>query len=611
MRKLAEDGLLKMYRSFLDSGENSVIALQRLGRGQGLRLKVLAKAIENGRSLCNDQIAADMMRMKDEEESFSSQRLQVQPQRPLEHENLLRLRPLVTDPQTGNMMLHLSGLMESVLGYDPKQNVTHAEFIARERRMENESIEKARAAGRHPNPNLCRMCREFAKPLRPTADGFELTAAENFLPFGNFFQLASGKNCSFCRLILSMISTESGDLHPRLAAMDPEVQGVRLSTGRLSSGEKLMRVDYGMRQVGELRILTSKTYRQVIRQALQPLGPNQTISNMISDPYLPINNRLLQTVNFGLIEWWLNSCDASHSPACNSRRTGEKLEEDIPLAFIDVNQQCLVTASTKEKYFALSYVWGRVDIPKTVRENHARRQGPGALQAETLLRTVSDAMWLVRTFGEWFLWVDTLCLVHDDQDQMAKDIPHMDRVRVRKSFCGYRGHARGDANAGLPGAGMATRAPQRIETIEVSNRSPDLDYDPQHDNNETIALVETPRPLHLALGLSKWNTRAWVLQERLLARRCIYFSSEAVYFQRNRETLCEGGANEEYKAYMLDKLPLDDEHVLRAAITITPCQFWTACPTLIRVLGVAQPSSLTRTLSRHIVSATYPSRATF
>jgi hypothetical protein len=122
-----------------------------------------------------------------------------------------------------------------------------------------------------------------------------------------------------------------------------------------------------------------------------------------------------------------------------------------------------------------------------------------------------------------------------------------------------------DANAGLPGVGPGERAPQRIETITVSNMSFDLDYDPQCERNETINLMATQRPLHLALGVSKWNTSGWVLQERLLSRRCIYFSSDTVYFQCNKEILSEGGANEEFKACLLDNNPLDDEHMLRNA----------------------------------------------
>ena len=52
------------------------------------------------------------------------------------------------------------------------------------------------------------------------------------------------------------------------------------------------------------------------------------------------------------------------------------------------------------------------------------------------------------------------------------------------------------------------------------------------------------------------------MQERLLSRRCIYFSPEAVYFQCGQKTLSEGGVNEEFKT-CIHSSPMNDEHVLK------------------------------------------------
>ena len=55
------------------------------------------------------------------------------------------------------------------------------------------------------------------------------------------------------------------------------------------------------------------------------------------------------------------------------------------------------------------------------------------------------------------------------------------------------------------------------------------------------------------------------MQEHLLSRRCLYFAPDAVYFQCSQETLSEGGANEQFEAFMLDKLALSDNHILEKA----------------------------------------------
>lgn len=56
-----------------------------------------------------------------------------------------------------------------------------------------------------------------------------------------------------------------------------------------------------------------------------------------------------------------------------------------------------------------------------------------------------------------------------------------------------------------------------------------------------IPIVSTPPPLQLALELSKWDSRGWTYRERLLSRRCIYFSSQCVYFQCRSGKFCEVG----------------------------------------------------------------------
>ncbi|KAK4032281.1 hypothetical protein C8A01DRAFT_50888 [Parachaetomium inaequale] len=52
-----------------------------------------------------------------------------------------------------------------------------------------------------------------------------------------------------------------------------------------------------------------------------------------------------------------------------------------------------------------------------------------------------------------------------------------------------------------------------------------------------------PPALEYALRCSNWNTRGWTFQERHLSRRCIYFSSDFVYFQCGESTRCETGGD--------------------------------------------------------------------
>jgi len=58
-----------------------------------------------------------------------------------------------------------------------------------------------------------------------------------------------------------------------------------------------------------------------------------------------------------------------------------------------------------------------------------------------------------------------------------------------------------------------------------------------------LAMVPHPPSLEYALRCSSWNTRGWTFQERHLSTRCIYFSSDFVYFQCAEATRCETGGD--------------------------------------------------------------------
>ena len=77
--------------------------------------------------------------------------------------------------------------------------------------------------------------------------------------------------------------------------MDPEVQGVRLSTGRLSTNEKLLIFDYGMKHVGELRVLTPQNYSQALRQAWE-INAQLTLSGIFDNRNGPIYDQDQQRI---------------------------------------------------------------------------------------------------------------------------------------------------------------------------------------------------------------------------------------------------------------------------------------------------------------------------
>ncbi|KAI8633030.1 heterokaryon incompatibility protein-domain-containing protein [Xylariaceae sp. FL1651] len=553
MRILVEQELAGIFTSKLEPQKAAIPALAELYQNYGARLRVIADAIQAHRVLSEEHICLLTEGVKNKRVGSAEASTKRTGFRTKEYENELGLRKLAVDSETGDIILEFNeAIMKETLGYDTSEPsmLSKEAFIIRESRLEQRAIEKARAEGRHPNLHLCRMCRDVARPLQPTPKGFQLTTKNICLPFGNFHQLYCRKHCIICRLILSRITTDTEALHPQLEAIDREVQGTRLATGTLSAGEKIIRIEYGMQYVGEVRIISPQNYHRTVRQAWEA-DSQCSLDEVLTSRSGPVLSPLGQQINPALIQYWMSDCDHNHSADCNSNRLHTSGAEHMSMLFIDVIENCLVSASSREKYFALSYVWGKVDMAKTTKSNYLTRLRPSALSSIPFPRTIRDAMQLVKSIGGRLLWVDAICLIQDDEEEMARDIPRMNIVYGR-AFATLIALHGDNADAGLPGVSPGTRRPQHIESLRVSSGHLQLDYDAQYDKNETIYLMATPPPLNLALNISKWNARGWVFQERLLSRRCLYFSEQAVYFQCAQHTLSEFGTNEEYTASLLD-----------------------------------------------------------
>ena len=450
-------------------------------------------------------------------------------------------RSLASNPNTSRVVVDMETLVREMLGWsvDEPDPTSWVEFEAREARLERESFNKELQEGRHPNPSLCRMCR-INKPLVPLDGGGWTWNQKMWIPFGTHGQLMTRKHCSICRLILSLITTDEDQLHPRLAQIDREIQGTQFHFQRLLDGELMLGVEYGMISVGTLRMLNSRNITTAIRQDVKRLLPLLQETPELSNSQVQQLTSGDQKVDFQQLHGWIYQCHANHSELCNGIEKGSRYEAHIPLYLIDVQRNCIVAANSAQRYLTLSYVWGSVEMDKTLKVNLEPRMQPGGLEVVSLPTTIKDAIALVKAIGEKFLWTDALCIVQDDASQKTRDIPRMDII-YKQGFANIVALAGSDANAGLPGTSPNTRPPQSVETLYLDRGSQDMALDEWNSSKakDAIHLVASPIPLAFAQEASKWNTRAWILQEEVLARRNIYFSPTHVYFKCNEHVQSE------------------------------------------------------------------------
>ncbi len=145
-------------------------------------------------------------------------------------------------------------------------------------------------------------------------------------------------------------------------------------------------------------------------------------------------------------------------------------DEISAFRLIDVVENRLVRGVSKSKYAALSYVWGRVEFIRTLKENVDHLEQLGALKLpefrERIPGTIRDAMQVVQEIGLRYLWVDSMCIVQDDDTGgKAEAISKMDLV-YGAAFVTIIAATGEDAYAGLPGVRPGTRGcRQPIEEI--------------------------------------------------------------------------------------------------------------------------------------------------
>jgi hypothetical protein len=220
----------------------------------------------------------------------------------------------------------------------------------------------------------------------------------------------------------------------------------------------------------------------------------------IMDPYI---------LEYHTFRSWLEKCDQTHGATCSAPKA-----VDVPvmrLSVIDCHAKRVVQISATEKYFALSYVWGKsspeLRFPQKLNSHFAKN----------LTKVVQDAMEVCNRLGGKYLWVDKYCIGNEDRDVVIKKMD-----QIYESAYATIISTGSSADCGIPGVSVARELPQpRIKTSGVR-----------------VALTAHVDP-DQGVNYTDWNTRGWTYQEGVLSRRRLIFTQQKVYFQCHCGSACE------------------------------------------------------------------------
>jgi hypothetical protein len=138
-----------------------------------------------------------------------------------------------------------------------------------------------------------------------------------------------------------------------------------------------------------------------------------------------------------------------------------------------------------------------------------------------LPRTFQDAVRITRGLGVQYLWIDSLCIIQDDPHDWDMESKLMEQV----FSSGYATIAASCASGTEDG--FIKPYPER-QCVAAGTPSGSLYY-----------LCNSIDDFHLDVDQGGLNKRGWVLQERALSRRTIYFTEQQSYWECGGGVRCE------------------------------------------------------------------------
>ncbi|KAH8587868.1 heterokaryon incompatibility protein-domain-containing protein, partial [Bisporella sp. PMI_857] len=167
----------------------------------------------------------------------------------------------------------------------------------------------------------------------------------------------------------------------------------------------------------------------------------------------------------------------------------------------------------------LSYRWGEPPPPKALLSNiKSLEEG---IPFDSLPKTFRDAVMVTRSINVRYIWIDSLCIVQDDPDELKREIAKMGNIYEGSTLTIGATHSE-NTTQGL----FLPRQP--VKSVQLPTVSADI----------FIGSASTSVYIRLPFMLSDCSPdsghlakRAWCFQEHLLSRRYVSFTMACLVWQ--------------------------------------------------------------------------------
>lgn len=256
------------------------------------------------------------------------------------------------------------------------------------------------------------------------------------------------------------------------------------------------------------------------------------------------------------IQTHLHTCLETH-PNC-----GTKEPPILPRRALDINEMRLHVSLPHERahYTALSYCWGGPQPFKTTTETYPAFLKEISLKA--MPKTLRDAVKVTRQLGFRYLWIDALCIIQDDEIDVASEIDTMMAIYKNATVVIVA-----EASSSVQQGFLEQKLPDSAIKLPVNDEDSNV--------RGYIWLVDDDPRKEVAL-----STRAWVFQEFLLARRLLIYTRHGVIWscrsdKENGDALGPHAQNWLWRKYRTARESLSTERSLTYQVSnATPSYYW-------------------------------------
>ncbi|KAI0965892.1 heterokaryon incompatibility protein-domain-containing protein [Xylaria arbuscula] len=230
----------------------------------------------------------------------------------------------------------------------------------------------------------------------------------------------------------------------------------------------------------------------------------------------PINQHPGSEENIGELRRFLQACLDRQPPHAHCTQPSNSYRP-TRLLFIEFHDSDGKTPEVrlsypdgKPHYAALSYCWYGDQVHKTTRSNVESR-GLGISWGE-IPQTIRDAIRVMVGVGLSYLWVDSFCIIQDDEQGKLGEIAQMPRIYGHATVTIVASRCKGASEGFL----------QDISPAELTAFTCEIPYRCPTGELGTVYLVEDGEGQSKAEPI---DDRGWTLQESFLSSRVITFES--------------------------------------------------------------------------------------